>query len=370
MHAIRTLGDCRHRGRPPLPGPSQCRRAFSLIELLVVMAIIAILLAITLPAVTQARTAARRTQCLNNLRNITFALTNFEQTQRRLPASGNFFDANGRIAPHHSWAVSILPWVDQQPLFDQWDLDKPITDPANRPLAQTHVPVYLCPTDLSRSRKGLGDLSYTVNGGIGFTIRTASGVEDCPVDSSKTVLDLNGNGVGCPANQASDGQPSDKRIFKQMGLFFLENWNSGITQRHHSLADAKDGLSQTFLASENVRVGYDPNSPRAGFASPDPYRCAFYIGNPCPTGSCTAGAVNYLLSNSGANRINSGLRKPEGMSPVPNSFHGGGVHMAFADGHVVFLSESIDGAAYAAMASPQGMLLNGTPLQQVLVSFP
>jgi prepilin-type processing-associated H-X9-DG protein len=264
--------------------------------------------------------------------------------------------------------VSILPWIDQQPLYNQWDLNKPITHAVNRPLTQAHVPAYLCPTDISRNRDKRGDLSYAVNGGVGYTIRTPGGVQDCPVDRYRTPLDLNGNGLACPSDPDNDGEPSDKRVFKRMGMFFLENWKRGITTRHHALADVKDGLSQTFLVSENVRVGYDPDNPRAGFATPDPDRCAFYIGNPCPTGSCTAGAVNYSLCNAGEDRINRGLRRAEGESPVPNSFHEGGVHMAYADGHVRFLSETIDGGVYAALASPQGMFLDGTPLEQRLVS--
>jgi prepilin-type processing-associated H-X9-DG protein len=72
--------------------------------------------------------------------------------------------------------------------------------------------------------------------------------------------------------------------------------------------------------------------------------------------------------NAGAWRINSGVGSPEGSLPVPNSFHEGGVFMAFADGHVLFLSEDIDGSVYAALSSPQGLLLSGTPLQQVVIS--
>jgi prepilin-type processing-associated H-X9-DG protein len=74
------------------------------------------------------------------------------------------------------------------------------------------------------------------------------------------------------------------------------------------------------------------------------------------------------VCNAGVNRINGGRASPEGRSPTPNSFHDGGVHMAYADGHVIFLSESIDGAVYAALASPQGLLLDGTPLRQGIVS--
>lgn len=343
------------------------RCGFSLIELLVAIAIIAILLAMSVPAVTRARETAKKTQCLNHLRNLTFALTEFDEANRRLPASGNYFDAGSGGAPHHSWAVSILPWVDQAPLYQQWDLDKPITDPVNVPLTQIHIPVFVCPVDLSRSKDQQGDLSYVVNGGVGFTVRRG-GVGDCAVDPGGMALDLNGNGVTCPADPSLDGTLSDDTLFKRMGLFFLENWERGPTVRHWALPDVHDGLSQTFLVSENVRAGYDPQDSQATFANPNPLRCAFYVGNPCRGGSCTAGNVDYAQCNAGASRINSGLASPEGQSPVPNSFHSGGVHMAFADGHVMFLSESIDGAVYAALASPQGRLLEGTLLQQGIVS--
>lgn len=350
------------------------RRAFTILELIVVMAIIALLAALSLPAIGRARLAGKRTECMNNLRNIALALTQFEATQGRLPASGYIYDDGmGFTATYHSWAVSILAYVDQQPLANQWDLDKPITFPTNEKLTQSRIPVYICPIDISRSppKKGGGDLSYVVNGGMGFTVRYTNGVGDCPVDRNWTLLDLNGNGVGCPPEPADDGSPNDRTMFKQVGLFFLENWKGEQTQgtvRHHALADVKDGLSQTFMVTENVRAGYDPDNPDESFASPNPYRCAFYIGNPCRNGNCSAGNVDYSLCNSGSARINSGLKSSEGSSPIPNSFHDGGVNMAFADGHLAFLSERINGAVYAALSSPQGLLLNKTPLEQLVLS--
>jgi prepilin-type processing-associated H-X9-DG protein len=303
------------------------------------------------------------------LHNIAVALMQSDETLRRLPASGNYAVVGpGQTLHNHSWAVSILPWIDQQNLYNNWNLDKAITDPVNYPLTQTYLPVYVCPLDISRSKKkDKGDLSYVVNGGVGYTTRIGN-VDDSVVAPNGPALDLNGNGVACPANPAADGQPSDRTLFKRLGLFFVENWKTGPTQRHLALGDVKDGLSQTFLVSENVRAGYDPADPESGFANPNPFRCAFYIGNPCPTGSCTTGNVNYSQCNTGTARINSGLWASEGGSPVPNSFHEASVHMAFADGHVQRLSEAIDGKVYAALASPTGLLLNDTPLRQTVVN--
>jgi prepilin-type processing-associated H-X9-DG protein len=344
-----------------------------MVELVVVMSIIAVLAALSLPAIGRARMAAKRTECLNNLRNIAFAMTNFDGAQGRLPASGNYYDdGKGFTATYHSWAVSILPYVGQESLANKWNLDEPITFPTNEQLTRTKIPVYLCPLDISRSppKKGGGDQSYVVNGGVGFTTRR-NNVGDCPVSPAGGALDLNGNGVTCPTDATTDGDPSDRKYFKQLGLFFLENWHGDQTRgtvRHYTLGDVKDGMSQTFLATENVRTGYDPGNPDSTFASPNPYLCAFYVGNPCRNGTCSSGNVDYALCNAGQSRINSGLNSPEGASPVPNSFHDGGVNMAYADGHVSFLSGQINGAVYAALVSPQGISLRGTPLAQSVVS--
>lgn len=350
--------------RPGRQEPSR-RRGFTMIELIVVTAIVAVLAALAFPAITRVREAARKTQCLNNVRNIALALTQFDHLHNRLPASGSYRVDPDRTYRLHTWAVSILPHLEQGNLFKQIDLDKPLEDPVNESLHTARIPVYVCPTDLSRNPEQFGDLSYAVNGGVGFTVKRA-GVRDCPVDRSWTVLDLNGDGMGCSGEAEVDDL--DKKLFQQMGLFFLETRNNDITKRHHSLGHVVDGTSQTFLLAESVRVGFDPNADFANFADPNPYRCAFYIGNPCTGGNCSEGNVDYSRCNTGESKINSGLWSSEGSSPIPNSFHPGGVHMAFADAHVTFLSEDIDGGVYGAMGSPQGVLLKDTPLEEAIVS--
>ena len=345
--------------------PAGRRPGFSMVELIVVMAIIGLLLALAIPALGRARQAARRTQCLSNLRNIAFGLAQHDHFNKRLPASGTYRVDPDRTYRLHTWAVSILPHVDQGNLFSQLDLDRPIEDPANEAIRTAQVPVYVCPVDLSRNPERVGDLSYAVNGGVGFTVRR-SDVRDCPVDRNHTLLDLNGDGTGCTG--VSDVDDLDKKLFKQLGLFFLETRNNDVTRRSHSLADVLDGTSQTFLVGENVRAGFDPDGSHANFADPNPFRCAFYVGNPCRNGRCRDGDVDYSKCNSGENRINSGLWIAEGASPIPNSFHDGGVNMAYADGHVKFLSENVDGAVYGALASPQGTLVDRTSLKQAVVS--
>ncbi len=338
-----------------------CRRGYSLIELLVSIGIISILVALIMPAVQQARAAARRTQCLNNTRNIALAVYNLTDSKDRFPACGYFAQAVGQ----RSWVVDILPWIDQSIMFNEWDLEKSIADPANQAVAQRHLKLLTCPDDISVT--GGGDLSYVVNGGVGFTVRWSDGTHDCPVVPSYSRIDLNGNGVVCSGTPNADGTPSDKDYFKAMGLFFNETWKWDVTIRHHRFASVLDGLSQTIMLTENVRTGADPANPNSNWASNNPYLTSFYIGNPCLNNRCDAGNVDYQRANSGQSAINSGLASPEGSSPVPNSFHTGGVSVAFGDGHVKFVSQSIDGGVYAALVSPQGQRLSDS-LQQVITA--
>ena len=147
----------------------------------------------------------------------------------------------------------------------------------------------------------------------------------------------------------------------------METWNTEITKRHHALADVTDGLSQTIMLAENVRVGANPAEPRASFADPNPLLCAFYFTDPCLNQKCDAGNVNYQLANADPWKINSGRTKPEGVSAVASGFHPGGVVVALSDGSVRMLQENIDGSVYAALLTPQGTQLQGLPLQQVIV---
>lgn len=122
------------------PGSSpRGNRGFTLVELLVVIAIIGVLIALLLPAVQQAREAARRTQCVNHFKQIGLALHNYHDTRQELPPS--------RICDGQAtWAWLILPFMEKQALFDQWDFTKGCYYDLPERVYQEVVNDFVCPS--------------------------------------------------------------------------------------------------------------------------------------------------------------------------------------------------------------------------------
>lgn len=116
---------------------------FTLIELLVVVMIVGILLALLLPGTRSARGAARRSQCKVNLKQLGLALHNYHDTYGTFPPQKTV-DAAGTDL--QSWRTALLPYLDQQTLYDEADSTLPWDAPANQQLRETSVPVYHCPS--------------------------------------------------------------------------------------------------------------------------------------------------------------------------------------------------------------------------------
>lgn len=141
-------------------------RGFTLIELLVVIFIIGLLVALTLPAVLGARESSRRTHCANNLRQIGLAMQQHLEATDSFPPGGIEWRPPGNSSKRQlAWCVFLLPYLEQQSVYDQLDLKQAFDSPRNAPAAATILPVFICPSGPRGAQRvaGRGPTDY---GGI------------------------------------------------------------------------------------------------------------------------------------------------------------------------------------------------------------
>ena len=159
---------------------TKVQRAFTIVELLVVIAIIGILAGLLLPAVQQAREAARRMTCGSHLRQIGLALHSYDQTYGKLPPTILTSGASG-------W-VSILPYIEQTAMYSEWEFGKKLTDLPNSELRKKTPVVWRCPSmvlpDVNGERQGYSSYAFStgseyyrksINNGASSTTRGGFG---------------------------------------------------------------------------------------------------------------------------------------------------------------------------------------------------
>jgi prepilin-type N-terminal cleavage/methylation domain-containing protein len=130
-----------------LPSQHRCRAAFTLVELLVTIAIIGVLVALLLPAVQAAREAARRMSCTNNLKQLGLALQNYHDAWQKFPAGGVTYGPCCASPSFESWSISLLPYLEQQTLANRYDFDEFNEHNQNKFVREQPSKVYTCPSE-------------------------------------------------------------------------------------------------------------------------------------------------------------------------------------------------------------------------------
>jgi len=148
-------------------------RAFTLVELLVVLAIIGVLSGLLLPAVQAARESSRRASCQNNLRQIGLGMLNYESTYNKFPPGKRWsLPRNDPQTFDYAWSSIVLSYVEEQVLQSQIDFRIPLTDPVNSTASSQAISIYLCPStsriEEHRTEDGhLADLDGQPGEGLG-----------------------------------------------------------------------------------------------------------------------------------------------------------------------------------------------------------
>ena len=368
------------------------RTGFTLIELLVVIAIIATLVSILLPAVQQAREAARRSSCKNNLKQIGLAFHNFESTYSYLPTSLRPPSNVAGAAEQSRVAVltELLPYLEQSAIFDKYDRKINWNTGTNIPLSQQKIPAYMCP-----SSPDAGNLDTAPPGSNPvFIPDIASATDYSPIYGIATGVFTQTLGLAAAPEQYRDPESVFAGVtppYTYVRGFFPKNATINPTtgtqsQQGFKFRDVTDGLSNTLAIAEssgrpfvyvrgrkltggNALADTDPSSANtdrlnSGGWSRPATDIMIYGGTTQATG-VLGGPVAINATNGhnirGKTYTSSGIAETIVGQPIgihgtgaPYSFHKGGAQFTMGDGAVRFISENISFTVFVNLATPSG----------------
>ena len=335
---------------------------FSLVELLVVIAILGVLISLLLPAVQAARESARRLHCTNNIRQLALATQNYESSYGRLPPSASLDPreeisgignaaiaypvADHQIGNPYSWAVLLLPFLEQKNLYDRFDFSLSVFGQESDAQAQP-ISSYLCPSDEARDR-------FFVDEELTQGKRFAKGnyaayVSPFHIDlqllypgalistgqSLKHVVDGTSNTIAFSEVRTLDHQQDER------GAWALPWAGASLLSfdMHHQCASGKihcpeeryyraNPYSEGFTQTPNIDEGPVKDTLHRCSAGSEQENMSDLQSMPCTQWKWPIGLSGYY-------------------SASPRSRHPDGVNAAYLDGHTTFVLDDVDEYAFA-----------------------
>ena len=322
------------------------RRGFTLIELLVVISIIAVLIALLLPAVQAAREAARRMQCVNNLKQLGLAAMNYESANGSLPPQQTMvISGNTQPTQYTSWGVSarLAPYMEMGPLYNAMNFSLKYSDPTNTTVSYIQVKYLLCPSEVNAT----------------------------PPDASKPFGVSNyGWSVGDWYVFGGGGSPPNRSAFAVNVARNLAAFSDGLS---NTLLSAEVKANQPLYKSCPTPPGISPANYPDTASSPafilqnyangckaDVGHVKWSIGSACYDGFTTALPPNFKMIvgatqldiDYDTNDENNG--GPTYAAITSRSHHAGGVNALFGDGGVRFIKTTIAGSTWRSLGSIAG----------------